>query len=145
MKLVKIEDVRVGQIRKRYDGVIFVIEKKEDENVYGLEIQRNQKVLMYSLMPKYKESAMKRCELIGFIGITHEFKDNRLVEIPRDELQTDDIFTQFGEIFLILSTLENGNIKVLTPNCNNNNFYPKGKKIGILGVTHEFVNERLVK
>lgn len=106
-------------------------------------------------------------ELIGKLGITHRIEDGKLVEIPREDLVVDDIveyldFDGFKVTAVIASlitgmTREDSQYGFITNDGNfdesslfekeeigedSGTFTYTPKKIGILGVTHEFVNDR---
>ena len=101
------------------------------------------------------------CEIIGKIGITHRIEDGKLVEIPRTaEFQIDDVCytlsfyntasphfdigVDFEDIIFVIDnmdTYENGTLLLF--DARGNEYRPDDvEKIGILGVTHEFVNDR---
>lgn len=100
-------------------------------------------------------------ELIGKLGITHRTEDGKLVEIPRTaEFQIDDVCytlsfyntasphfdigVDFEDIIFVIDnmdTYENGTLLLF--DARGNEYRPDDvEKIGILGVTHEFVNDR---
>ena len=162
MKLVEIKDIRVGQIYR----------KTCDRDCYLLisEINKN-KTITYAVNSRfgfYLDECNKKnlenilensFELVGFLGITHEIKDKKLVKIPREELETDDVI-EFAVLreesdfevckvvyrFSIIQDEEETFICV----GNNGNSYNVSRndfngKVGILGVNYEFVNNQLVK
>lgn len=99
-----------------------------------------------------------KCRLIGKIGITHRIEGNRLVEIPRAAgFQVDDV-VKFNwndpRLYVINREIDFG-IKKTHPDNScfeaTNDLYGSRqlvdfelKRVGILGVTHEFVNDREV-
>jgi len=144
MKLVKIKDIRVGQIYKILEniGEPFVVFEKD-------------KVIIIDYNFTYSYDVLKnknKFKLIGFLGITHELKDNELIEIKREKFEVDDIIHYNGDIYNLIA-VENGNNTFGF--CSYELFggdYIKTKdtcdcfnKIGILGVTHEFINNKMVK
>lgn len=87
--------------------------------------------------------------LIGFLGITHEIQNDKLVEIPRKQkFEVDDIL----KIFNYYKDETTGNIcgqftglicyDGLLRKLEN---YDKIEKVGILGVNYEFVNDKFVR
>ena len=162
MKLVEIKDVRVGQIRKvtAYNQwkdeeefeVLAVIEAAgigeyaEFDNYAELyDIQTKQLIEDDSEELRFYEDG----ELIGKLGITHRIEDSRLVEIPRsDGFKVDDVVRhESGKTGVIVKT-NNAGFAVgyeYSINCGSEGFndtFEYLTKIGILGVTHEFVNDR---
>lgn len=159
MKLVEIKNVRIGQVWKRKDEYIALsclgscdIGGYPKEGVLYIKTQNGYYLLNdwdYFLSPKNEDFI-----LCGKLGITHELKYGKLVEIPRADFENDDIvhFSLFsgqfiGEGVVVTSNSdverERGWIRVFT----GLGFYlvrpsDERKKIGIYGVTHEFVNER---
>lgn len=144
MKLVEIKDVRPGQVWiNDQTGLIHTIDDLGN-------LSNADKAETAKIRDEYLKAA--KCRLIGKIGITHRIEDNRLVKIPRTtELQIDDIIRH-----------ENGNVGVIVSmnnvgfavgyeymiNCGDSGFtdtFEYITKIGILGVTHEFVNDREVQ
>lgn len=97
------------------------------------------------------------CKIIGKIGITHRIEGNRLVEIPRSAgFQTDDVvkFKWNPRLYVINREIDFG-VKKIHPNNScfeaTNDFYGSCqlvdfelKRVGILSVTHEFVNDKEV-
>lgn len=162
MKLVEIKDVRVGQIWEAHNN-LFVVETAESyiNKKYQFArvamYERGQKVCFGKKQaPDYFEDK----KLIGKIGITHSIEGYSLHEIPRQygELpRIDDVvkFKSDPRLYVINREIDFG-IKKVHPNNTcfeaTNDLYGSRqlvdfeiKKIGILGVTHEFINERLVK
>lgn len=157
MKLVEIKDVRVGQIRK----VIAFNQWKDEKEFEVLAVIEASGLGEYAEFDTYAEfydiktkqlmeddseelRFYENGELIGKIGITHRIEERKLVEIPRTaEFQTDDVIEvhwEYGiEIDVIRVNFMDGVFAYLDPD-----FIHKDqiKKVGILGVTHEFVNDR---
>lgn len=163
MKLVKIKDVRIGQVWKEDDNDIFIItgfSEYEPEMIHCVHyvpedkpiiLKSGKKVtgLVYSSTSK---NMLEKSTLIGKIGITHRIEDGRLVEIPplfKDQkINIDDI----------VKVIKDGSFSWLVDTTYNARKYTKYisllsyhdcdfsedevEKIGILGVTHEFVNNR---
>lgn len=169
MKLVKIKDVRVGQIWKIHNmlGVIELI------NSTYLSLTSIARIALFPGGEPETESIfniIEKHELIGFLGITHEIKDNELVEIQQEDLIVNDVveyidFDGFKVTAVICAIVtyrnaddihyvfvtevgESDNTMLLESEEIGEDtgiFTYTPKKIGVLGVTHEFVNERLVK
>lgn len=168
MKLVEIKDVRPGQIRKvtaynqwkdeKEFEVLAVIEaagigEYAEFNNYAelYDIQTKQLIEDDSEELHFYEDG----ELIGQLGITHRIEDERLVEIPREaEFQIDDVvkFKWDPRLYVINREIDFG-IKETHPDNScfeaTNDLYGSRqlvdfelKRVGILGVTHEFVNDR---
>ena len=163
MKLVEIKDVRVGQILER-DRCIFVIEERTGAHNFAVSLYcHNHKPApnnAYEVlsMRERNVATFNDCQLIGKIGITHRIEDNRLVEIPRSaEFQTDDVvkFKWDPRLYVINREIDFG-IKETHPDNScfeaTNDLYGSRqlvdfelKRVGTLGVTHEFVNDREVQ
>lgn len=155
MKLVKIENIREGQIYKDKNNLYLIIDiicgniTYQKYNTYDLKgILKEKRTDCDFLFFRDKER-----ELIGFLGITHEIKDNKLVEITREELGNtgcyiDDIFiNEYEEVEgVVLGMSRDGYIRLLEQD--GKDIYETGtitEKIGILGVNYEFINDKLVK
>lgn len=160
MKLVEINDVRVGQVLER-NCCIFVIEERTGAHNFAVTLYcHNHKPVPNDA---YEASATRErniaafddCKIIGKIGITHRIEGNRLVEIPRFVgFQTDDVvkFKWDPRLYVINREIDFG-IKETHPNNScfeaTNDLYGSRqlvdfelKRVGILGVTHEFVNDK---
>lgn len=160
MKLVKIEDVRVGQIRKI---IIMDFHAENTKEVIGVFTRANDSdydmfdwiAEYYDVETKmslgdYEDWTFEDCgELIGKINITHEIKDNKLVEIPRAKFQVDDVVEckHLNYPFVIYNN-DLGDEKFysffgghVSLSMKKDVFCENSKKIGIYGVTHEFVND----
>ena len=160
MKLVEINEVRVGQVLER-DRCIFVIEERT--GVYNFSVSlycHNHKPTPNdaheALATREKNVAtFDDCNIIGKIGITHRIEDNRLVELPHSAgFQVDDVvkFKWDPRLYVINREIDFG-IKETHPDNScfeaTNDLYGSRqlvdfelKRVGILGVTHEFVNDR---
>lgn len=166
MKLVEIKDVRIGQIWDNGNNFLIItgFSEYEPEMVHSvtyvpedkpITLKSGKKVagLMYSSTSK---NSLEGSKLIGKLGITHRIEDGKLVEIPRTaEFQIDDV-VKFKwcdpRLYVINREIDFG-IKESHPNnaCfeATNDLYGSRqlvdfelKRVGILGVTHEFVNDR---
>lgn len=149
MKLVEIKDIRPGQVWiNDQTGLIHTV-----DNLGNLS--NANKAETTQIRDEYLKSA--KCRLIGKLGITHRIENNRLVEIPRSAgFQTDDVvkFKWDPRLYVINREIDFG-IKKTHPNNScfeaTNDLYGSRqlvdfelKRIGIFGVSHEFVNEREV-
>lgn len=144
MKLVEIKDVRPGQvwINDQTDLVHTVDDLGNLSNTDKADTTK--------IRDEYLKAA--KCRLIGKLGITHRIEDGQLVEIPplfKDQkINIDDI----------VKVIKDGSFPWLVDTTYNARKYTKYisllsyhdcdfsedevEKIGILGVTHEFVNDR---
>ncbi len=171
MKLVEINDVRVGQVWKNKKEMITIDSFYDDEeiqisayNLSGKEIDMDYDDFegMIDI-----DAVKQNYKLIGKLGITHRIEGNRLLEIPREDLVVDDVveyldFDGFKVTAVIASlitgmTREDSQYGFITNdgNFDESSLFEKEeigedsgiftyipKKIGILGVTHEFVNDK---
>lgn len=150
MKLVEINDVRIGQVWiNDQTGLIHTVDDLGN-------LSNADKAETTKIRDEYLKSA--KCRLIGKIGITHRIEGNRLVEIPRAAgFQVDDV-VKFNwndpRLYVINREIDFG-IKKTHPDNScfeaTNDLYGSRqlvdfelKRVGILGVTHEFVNDREV-
>lgn len=165
MKLVEIKDVRVGQIWDNGNNFLIItgFSEYEPEMVHSvtyvpedkpITLKNGKKVtgLMFSSTSR---NLLEGLKLIGKLGITHRIEDGKLVEIPRTaEFQIDDVvkFKWDPRLYVINREINFG-IKEAHPDnaCfeATNDLYGSRqlidfelKRVGILGVTHEFVNDR---
>lgn len=92
----------------------------------------------------------KTYKLIGFLDITHKIVDNKLIEIKRKKIEIDDIVNLCGRLNIVTDTYHDKKYyyaDLLDQNgldsigISSDDF----EKIGILGVTHEFINDKLAK
>lgn len=166
MNLVEIKDIRVGQIYN-YHNILYLIKDKlkDDEFIttsYYSKHSLENTVYYEEFATHCKDSILfKSCTLIGKLGITHRIEDGKPVEIPRTaEFQIDDVCytlsfyntasphfdigVDFEDIIFVIDnmdTYENGTLLLF--DARGNEYRPDDvEKIGILGVTHEFVNDR---
>ncbi len=162
MKLVEINDVRIGQVLER-DRCFFVIEERTGVHNFATTLYcHNHKPApndAYEALATRERNiaAFADCKIIGKIGITHRIEGNRLVEIPNSAgFQVDDIvkFKWDPRLYVINREIDFG-IKKTHPNNScfeaTNDLYGSRqlvdfelKHVGILGVTHEFVNDKEV-
>lgn len=141
MKLVKIKDVRPGQVWiNDQTGLIHTV---DDLGNLSNAVETTK------IRDEYLKSA--KCRLIGKIGITHRVEDGRLAEIPRAaEFQVDDVVRHESGKTGVIVKINNVGFAVgyeYSINCGSEGFndtFEYLTKIGILGVTHEFVNDREV-
>ena len=136
MKLVEIKDVRVGQVWKADKDVLYIVS------------DYNKPFVPSSISIESFESAglQNRYTIIGKLGITHRIENGKLTEIPRtSDYQIDDIIKvdwkdkADTELDVVRAVFTNGVVAYF-----NLDFLYKEqiKKVGILGVTHELVNDR---
>ena len=167
MKLVEINDVRVGQIRKNFDDLILIEAEKPNGFLYYQAFNEFGGFMNKDVKASYKFLAMP---IIGKLGITHRIEGNRLVEIPREDLIVEDVveyldfdgFPIKGVICTVITamTAEETQYEFITEDGKSDDssifnreeiredsgiYTYTPKKIGILGVTHEFVNDREVQ
>lgn len=162
MKLVEINDVRAGQVLER-NRCIFVIEERTGVHNFAVGLYcHNHKPApnnAYEALSirERNVATFEDCKIIGKIGITHRIEGNRLVEIPRfSGFQVDDIvkFKWDPRLYVINREIDFGIKKTYPDNScfeATNDLYGSRqlvdfelKRVGILGVTHEFVNDREV-
>lgn len=159
MKLVEIKDVRVGQIWDNGNNFLMItgFSEYEPEMVHSvtyvpenkpITLKNGKKVtgLMYSSTSK---NSLEGSKLIGKLGITHRTEDGKLVEIPHaTEFEVDDIVRHENGKTGVIVKINNVGFAIgyeYSINCGNEGFndtFEYLTKIGILGVTHEFVNDR---
>ena len=137
MNLVEIKDVRVGQVWKADKDVLYIVS------------DYNKRFVPRSISIESFESAglQNRYTIIGKLGITHRIEDGKLVEIPRTaEFQIDDVCCEANSkntIFVIDAIDAYGREALFLFDEKRNRHFPQGvEKVGIFGVTHEFVNDR---
>lgn len=160
MKLVEINDVRVGQVLER-DRCFFVIEDRTGVHNFATTLYcHNHKSApnnAYEALSIRERNiaAFDDCEIIGKIGITHRIEDNRLVEIPpvfkEQKINTDDIVKILEDDscpWVVVTTYNAKKYKryISLLSYHDSHFSENEvEKIGVLGVTHEFVNDREVQ
>lgn len=137
MNLVEIKDVRVGQVWKADKDVLYIVS------------DYNKPFVPSSISIESFESSglQNRYTIIGKLGITHRIEDGKLVEIPRTaEFQIDDVCCEANSkntIFVIDAIDAYGREALFLFDEKRNRHFPQGvEKVGIFGVTHEFVNDR---
>ena len=83
--------------------------------------------------------------LIGFLGITHKIQNDKLVEIPRKQkFEVDDIlYCKFP--YLSNNCIKEKRILICYNGVQDLKDYSSIKKIGVLGVNCDFVNDKLCK
>lgn len=151
MKLKKIEDVRVGQVweHNEYGHKVVItgvkIELFEDDTETEIELISFH---TYNEPKGYNEEFnLEDFNLIGFIGITHQEQDGKLVEIPRKDIEVDDIVMVQDEPQLIISHCpDKYYFNLITSKGDLILNYPQVeefKKIGTIGVNYEIVNSAL--
>lgn len=149
MKLVEIKDIRPGQIWEAHRNQFLILSR--GNNIIARMYERGNPVA---------EGIKSADEFIdmrlrGKFGITHRFEGEKLVEIPRTyDIQTDDV-VKFNwsdpRLYVINREIDFG-IKESHPDnaCfeATNDLYGSRqlvdfelKHVGILGVTHEFIND----
>ena len=152
MNLVEIKDIRVGQIYN-YHNILYLIKNKlkDDEFIttsYYSKHSLENTVYYEEFATHYKDSNLfKSCTLIGKLGITHRIEDGKLVEIPRTaKFQIDDVCCEANSkntIFVIDAIDAYGREALFLFDEKRNRHFPQGvEKVGIFGVTHEFVNDQ---
>lgn len=160
MKLAEIKNVRHGQVWER-DRCLFVIEQRTGVHNFAVSLYcHNHKPAPHDA---YEELSMRErnintfndCKIIGKIGITHRIEGNKLIEIPRsDGFKVDDVvkFKWDPRLYVINREIDFG-IKETHPDNScfeaTHGLYGSRqmvdfelKRVGILGVTHEFVNDK---
>ena len=143
MKLVEIKDVRTGQVWiNDQTGLIHTVDDLG-------RLSNAAKAETAKIRNEYLKAA--KCRLIGKLGITHRIEGNRLVEIPRESLIIDDVIRHENGRVGVIVNVNNAGFAVgyeYMINCGDTGFndtFEYITKIGILGVTHEFVNDREVQ
>lgn len=149
MKLQKIKDVRVGQIWEYKDFLIEVRPRECFQGIYHNGIQ----TVNLDIDSSFWDELYKKSKLIGFLGITHKIEDNKLIEISREEFEIDDIVEYEGNKMPYIIMEENTIDEELWLHSNEedvsgiykDSMEEEGfKKVGILGVNYEFINDKLI-
>lgn len=139
MKLVEIKDTRVGQVLKSDKDILYIVS------------DYNKPFVPSSISIESFESAglKNTYTIIGKLGITHRIEDGKLVEIPHTtEFEVDDIVRHENGKTGVIVKINNVGFAIgyeYSINCGSEGFndtFEYLTKIGILGVTHEFVNDR---
>lgn len=165
MKLVEIKDVRVGHIlQSKHSKSICVIKTTELCDIFfnddlGEEALFNRSISYYL---GEHENILNDSIIIGKLNITHKIEDNKLIEISRRmKIQKDDIVEYFDfdgfEVLAVVScVLDDADYAFITSTggCDDTQTFEceeieedggiytyTPQKIGIYGVTHEFVND----
>ena len=147
MKLVEIKDVRPGQVWiNNQTGLLHTVDDLGN-------LSNADKAETAKIRDEYLKAA--KCRLIGKIGITHRIEDNRLVEIPpvfkEQKINTDDIVKILEDDsypWVVITTYNAKKYKryISLLSYHDSHFSENEvEKIGVLGVTHEFVNDREVQ
>jgi len=163
MKLVAIKNIKPNQIYKHKNGNIYIISYQTHYRYEIADCYKNN-ILDSEENEFYSREFAEDMELIGFVNITHKLENKKLVEIPREEFEVDDIIlnTKNNEKYFITEIYEpvgtgfGGSIARDIGIAINVNTFEKiyisefgfgfpSKKIGIYGVTHEFLNSNLIK
>lgn len=150
MKLVEIKDIRPGQIWEAHRNQFLILSR--GNNIIARMYER-EKPVVEGIKNADEFTDMKLC---GKFGITHRFDGENLVEIPRTPgFQTDDV-VKFNwsdpRLYVVNREIDFG-IKETHPDnaCfeATNDLYGSRqlvdfeiRRVGILGVTHEFINDR---
>lgn len=140
MKLVEIKDVRPGQVWKDKTKYKVILENHYDDRTYIRTYDSSCKELKECDLDEYISNEA----LIGKLDITHRIENNRLIKIPRKEVNEDDIVCFDDETNRLAVVLKVSPITI-TPTLFDGDKLEISRKvsiIGILGVTHEFVNDR---
>lgn len=146
MKLVEIKDVRPGQVWiNDQTGLIHTVDDLGN-------LSNADKAETAKIRDEYLKAS--KCRLIGKLGITHRIEDNRLVEIPpvfkEQKINTDDIVKILEDDscpWVVVTTYNAKKYKryISLLSYHDSHFSENEvEKIGVLGVTHEFVNDREV-
>jgi hypothetical protein len=173
MRLKKIEDVRAGQIWtfNDYETLDLIIEHRLVDDDLKPKETAYYKIYAWNLNEELRdkfgkgncidveltdgttikcEDFFKKGKLIGFLNITHRIEDNKLVEIPRKEFEVDDVIQTNGykewNSPTVITYIDDLDKYSIFDGWHNHAFMNNKdiRKIGILGVNYEFVNERLL-
>lgn len=148
MELVKIEEVRIGQIWKDNKGRLYLIGDDTEE----APVDR----AMYYKCDKRTFAYLEKNghKLIGFLGITHEAIDGKLVEIipayEENKVHDDDIVIVKGEDrtpYPVVTTYNSSKYKdyISLLSYHKKEFTEEEvEKVGTLGVNYEFINSNLL-
>lgn len=157
MKLVKINDVRKGQIYKDFHSYYLISSNMVFDNVNGCRYPCSEFVIdldneYIGTITKIHESIIEKLDFVGFLDITHKVIGNKLIEIPREELEKDDII-EARNIKYFVKEITNDYMVLL--NCDDDlmlvsyerkylgTYLINYKKIGTLMVNYEFINDKL--
>jgi hypothetical protein len=154
MILKEITEVRIDQIRELNGKKQIVKENTDGGDFWAANLDDLSDDEFH-----YNEE-LESWKIIGFLGITHKKEGNKLVEIPRNKFEVDDIVESkswniYGDSKAIITGTESNPDDFVV------DVYHKGEKVkelenteiieedlddekvGILGVNYEFVNEKL--
>lgn len=168
MKLVEIKEPRVNQIWTLNDyKTLDIITNINYDNIKDTKLYYN--VINCNLENFSKgdildseftceltvtyDNFINKGKLIGYLGITHEFKDNILIEIDRKEFEVNDILSDKYDNLWIIYSIGKFSCHLIKFNTTNisdmitsySTLKDNFKKIGTLDLTHELINEKLVK
>jgi hypothetical protein len=186
MILKEIKDVRLGQIweckdlkylirnqnYREIDYSVFYQDIKgvpttvEEFLAYAEGLNEENATLERGMLIKVEDKEiLENAKLVGYLGITHIVENSKLVEIPRNKFEVDDIVEslRYGLCSYSQAIITGTRPNSFVPTSNDwvVDVYCDGKKdkdreslaiteedlddekVGILGVTHEFVNEKL--
>lgn len=125
-------------------------DKEDINNRYLVDIEYTKKgeKVSQDLLEKFKQPDKY---LVGFLGITHKIEDGRLVEIERKEFEIDDIVEYNDKKYIITyanrNSTEDYSIYYINEVDNLENKTVASstdfKKLGILGVNYEFINNKM--
>lgn len=149
MKLVKITSPREGFIYKVMENIegFFKVDQLLIRTKSGYLFEH------YSTVDDSVEFDKSKLKLIGKIGINFKYdKNGKLIEIPREDIEVDDVFSDEDRRDFVISKFSNdrknhsiiwscGNIQnetglrldYIENNC---------KKLGIYGINYEFTNSK---
>jgi hypothetical protein len=164
MKLVAIENVRIGQIwRNIGNGDLLVITDNHNEyepTMISYYIFDKNGKLISIFGDTDIEHLKKYNNLIGFIEISHniiigkEIKDNKLVEIPRKEFEVNDVLfdKRSSELCIIKFITGAGKYYVDIPHLPYDEINPYTledlrflfNKKGVIGKDYEIINDKLI-
>ena len=146
MKLVKITEPREGFV---YEGscnkMILTGIKNGSYTFTNYDEEGNE---TYESEANYFFESIK---LIGKIGITHKIENEKLIEIPRDDVEVDDVFESDALIVVVSTGLwKDGRLdfEYITPykdtwvRSNRTFSDVDWKHKGILGIHYKFVNSK---
>ena len=159
MKLQKIKDVRVGQIwfHKNFYYLITEVEYNDSikkHNAIFKVFEFNFPDIKFSYHDYVSELFLKNnTNLVGFLNITHKVEDNKLIEIPREKFEIDDIVKYEGNkmpyIIMEKNTIDefwlHSNEEDVSGIYKDSMEEEGFKKVGILGVNYEIINDKLIK
>jgi len=144
MKIVEIKEPREG----------FVYESEDETMVYmGLGQSSSDAPTQHELWMNggtifSDDFVYSNCKLIGALNITHRIEDAKLVEIPRREVEVGDVFrSPDGMVHIFIVQIYDDEsydaIGSFCDKCVSISQHKElliedgGRKIGIMGVTHE--------